>query len=132
LVAGDDVTLITYGPMVAPVLEARQVLADQGISTEVIDLRTLMPLDIPAVLDSVSKTRRAVVVHEATQFCGPGAEISSQIHEQLFGDLLAPVIRLGAEYTPVPFSTALSGYPTVDHIIRAVSSLVTGEMFSRR
>jgi pyruvate dehydrogenase E1 component beta subunit/2-oxoisovalerate dehydrogenase E1 component len=63
-------------------------------------------------------------VHEATEFCGPGAEISSQIHEQLFGELLAPVVRLGAAYTPVPFSTALSGYPTQETIVAAVQSAV--------
>jgi acetoin:2,6-dichlorophenolindophenol oxidoreductase subunit beta len=90
----------------------------------VIDLRTPSPLDLDTIFESVTKTRRAVVVHEATQFCGPGAEISSQIHEQLFGELLAPVLRLGAEYTPVPFSTALSGYPTRETIVGAVRSAV--------
>jgi pyruvate dehydrogenase E1 component beta subunit/2-oxoisovalerate dehydrogenase E1 component len=133
LTTGDDVTLITYGPMVAPVLEAQQALLNKGITSEVIDLRTLMPLDLPTVLESVARTRRAVIIHEATQVCGPGAEIGSQIHEQLFGDLLAPVLRLGAEYTPVPFSPALSGFPTVEHVVRAATSLVTGEStFSRR
>ncbi len=123
--AGTDITIITYGPMVGPSLDARNTVAAQGISCEVIDLRTLSPLDLDAIFESVTKTRRAVVVHEATQFCGPGAEISSQIHEQLFGELLAPVLRLGAEYTPVPFSTALSGYPTHDKIVDAVRSALS-------
>ena len=87
-----------------------------------IDLRTLYPLDFDTVFASVTKTRRAVVVHEATQFCGPGAEISSQIHEQLFGELLAPVLRVGSEYTPIPFSSALSGYPTQQSIADTVLS----------
>ncbi len=121
---GSDVTVVTYGTMVAKALDAQQALAADGISVEVIDLRTLVPLDLDAVLSSVARTRRAVVVHEATQFCGPGAEISSQIHEQLFGDLLAPVLRMGAAYTPVPFSPKLSGYPTSASVADAVRSLV--------
>lgn len=122
--AGADVTIISYGPMVRPSLEASATLAGAGIDCEVIDLRTLSPLDLDTIFESVMKTRRAVVVHEATRFCGPGAEISSQIHEQLFGELLAPVVRLGAAYTPVPFSTALSGYPTHDTIVAGVELAV--------
>ncbi|MBB5164015.1 alpha-ketoacid dehydrogenase subunit beta [Mycobacterium sp. AZCC_0083] len=121
---GSDMTIVTYGSMVGPCLEAHDTLARADIGCEVIDLRTLYPLDFETIFDSVTKTRRALVVHEATQFCGPGAEISSQIHEQLFGELLAPVLRLGAEYTPVPFSSALSGYPTHDKIVSAVRSAV--------
>jgi acetoin:2,6-dichlorophenolindophenol oxidoreductase subunit beta len=124
LTPGSDITIISYGPLVRPSLDAAATLLDQGIRCEVIDLRTLTPLDTDTIFESVTKTRRAVVVHEATTFCGPGAEISSQIHEQLFGELLAPVLRLGAEYTPVPFSTALSGYPTRDSIAGAVLSAV--------
>jgi acetoin:2,6-dichlorophenolindophenol oxidoreductase subunit beta len=124
LKAGSDITIISYGPMVRPSLDAAAMLMEQGIRCEVIDLRTLTPLDTDTIFESVTKTRRAVVVHEATTFCGPSAEISSQIHEQLFGELLAPVLRLGAEYTPVPFSTALSGYPTRDSIAGAVLSAV--------
>ena len=124
LEAGQDMTIITYGPMVGPCLQARATLADEEISCEVIDLRTLSPLDLDTIFDSVTKTRRALVVHEATQFCGPGAEISSQIHEQLFGELLAPVLRLGAEYTPVPFSAALSGYPTHDTVADTIRAAV--------
>ena len=121
---GSDVTIVTYGSMVGPCLAAHGTLAGADISCEIIDLRTLYPLDLETIFESVTKTRRVLVVHEATQFCGPGAEISSQIHEQLFGELLAPVLRLGAEYTPVPFSPALSGYPTHDKIVAAVLSAV--------
>ncbi|HEY3603205.1 MAG TPA: alpha-ketoacid dehydrogenase subunit beta [Sporichthyaceae bacterium] len=124
--AGSDVTLITYGPSVPVATKAAEVLAKQGVSVEIIDLRTLMPLDMDTLLESVSNTRRAVIVHEATQFCGPGAEIAAQLNEQLFGDLLAPVHRLGAAYTPTPFSPALSGYPTVEDIVASVRDLVGG------
>jgi pyruvate/2-oxoglutarate/acetoin dehydrogenase E1 component len=124
LQTGRDITLVTYGPMVGPCMQARATLADEGIDCEVIDLRSLVPLDLETVFESVTKTRRALIVHEATQFCGPGAEISSQIHEQLFGELLAPALRLGAEYTPVPFSPALSNFPSLDKIVAAVRSAV--------
>lgn len=121
---GNDLTIITYGPMVSPCLQATAELRAEGIVCEVIDLRTLVPLDLDTIFDSVTRTRRALVVHEATQFCGPGAEISSQIHEQLFGELLAPVLRLGAKYTPIPFSTSLSNYPATAEITAAVRSAV--------
>lgn len=121
--AGDDLTIVTYGPALQPVLEARELLTQMGIDVEVIDLRTLMPLDLETIFESVGRTRRALVVHDATQFCGPGAEISSQIHEQLFGDLLAPVIRVGGEYVPVPFSKSLNSYPRAKDIVRAALSV---------
>jgi pyruvate dehydrogenase E1 component beta subunit/2-oxoisovalerate dehydrogenase E1 component len=123
---GDDVTLITYGPMLEPTLKAREELAGRGVGAEVIDLRTLMPLDLPTVLASVARTRRAAVIHEATQFCGPGAEISSQLHERLWHQLRAPVLRLGAEYTPVPFAASLNGQPDTAKIVDAVAALVEG------
>jgi pyruvate/2-oxoglutarate/acetoin dehydrogenase E1 component len=125
LVAGDDISLITYGPMVGLVLAAAETLAGEGISAEVIDLRTLMPLDLETVFESVTRTRRAVVVHEATQFLGPGAEIGAQIHEQLFGELLGPVLRVGAKFTPVPFSQGLTNFPTAERILTAARSLCT-------
>ncbi len=121
---GTDITLITYGPMVGLVSATAETLAADGISAEVIDLRTLMPLDLDTVFASVAKTRRAVVVHEATQFMGPGAEIGMQLHEHLFGDLLGPVLRVGAKFTPVPFSQALSNAPSTDRVLAAVHSLI--------
>ena len=105
--AGDDVTLITYG---RPVLTADAVaenLAAEGIGVEVIDLRTIAPFDEETVLASVAKTGRAVVLHEAVKAFGAGAEISSRIHEELFGQLKAPVQRVGSKYAPVPFSPPL-------------------------
>lgn len=120
---GDDVSIVTYGPQVAVAVEAAERLAEDGIEAEVVDLRSLVPLDIDTVVGSVAKTKRAVVVHGATTFCGPGAEIAAQITERLFGDLAAPVARLGAAYTPIPFSVDLEVFPTVDDVVAAARRL---------
>lgn len=101
---GADITLITYGWQVSECLAAAEELQKEGVSAEVIDLRTLLPLDYPRVLDSVKKTRRALVVHAATEFCGFGAEIASTINEELFSTLKAPVGRLGADFAPIAYS----------------------------
>ncbi|MGU3498701.1 alpha-ketoacid dehydrogenase subunit beta [Mycobacterium sp. C31M] len=122
---GDDVTLITYGAMVSVAEKVGDMLAAEGISTEVIDLRSLVPLDFETVLRSVERTRRAVVLHEATRFCGPGAEIASVITEELFGDLLAPTLRIGGAFSPRPF-TPLGHLPDSDQIVTGVRELVTG------
>jgi pyruvate/2-oxoglutarate/acetoin dehydrogenase E1 component/TPP-dependent pyruvate/acetoin dehydrogenase alpha subunit len=101
---GSDISLITYGWQVQQCMAAAEELAKDGISAEVIDLRTLVPLDYYRVLDSVKKTRRALVVHAATEFCGFGAEIASTINEELFSTLKGPAIRLGADYAPIAYS----------------------------
>ena len=100
---GSDVTAITYGWQVQECLTAAEELQKEGISLEVIDLRTLVPLDYHRVLESVKKTRRALVVHAATEFCGFGAEIASTLNEELFSTLKAPVARLGADYAPIAY-----------------------------
>ncbi|MEZ5217571.1 MAG: alpha-ketoacid dehydrogenase subunit beta [Ilumatobacteraceae bacterium] len=105
--SGSDVTVVTWGKMLADTTAAANVLAAEGISAEVIDLRTLQPLDIETVLTSVRKTNRAVIVHEAVKFGGLGAEISAQIQEQAFWHLDAPVGRVAAPFSPVPFSPTL-------------------------
>jgi pyruvate dehydrogenase E1 component beta subunit len=104
---GTDVTLISYSSMVLTCQTAAEELAADGISVELIDLRTISPWDKNAVLTSVHKTGRAVVVHEAVRAFGPGAEIAATIHEELFGALKSPVRRLGAPYCAVPFSKPL-------------------------
>ena len=105
--AGTDATVIAYGPAITHALAVAEHFSAEGISVEVIDLRTIAPYDEAAVLTSVAKTGRAVVVHEATRKFGVGAEISSMIHETLFRTLKAPVGRVGSAYSPVPFSPAL-------------------------
>jgi pyruvate dehydrogenase E1 component beta subunit len=104
---GNAVTLVCYGPHVAPSLAAARKLGADGISVEVIDLRTIAPWDKATVLASVAKTGRAVITHEAVKPFGVGAEISSVIHEELYGQLKGPVQRLGAPYCPVPYSKPL-------------------------
>jgi len=101
---GMDITLITYGWQVAQCLKAAEELAKEDISAEVIDLRSLVPLDYHRVLDSVKKTRRALVVHAATEFCGFGGEIASTINEELFTTLKAPATRFGAAFAPIAYS----------------------------
>ena len=104
---GGDVTIIAYGKAVLDALGAADVLANENVSVEVVDLRTIAPFDEATVLASVAKTRRAVVVHEAVKAFGTGAEISSRIHEALFDQLKAPVGRVGGTFSPVPFSKPL-------------------------
>ena len=118
---GSDVSIISYGQLVPAVLDAAAALADEGISAEVVDLRTLVPLDRRTVLDSVAKTRRAVVTHAAARFAGPGAEISALIHEELFGQLERPVRRVAGAFTPVPFAQSLERVHAPDASVIAES-----------
>ncbi len=104
---GSDITLISFGWQVSQCMAAAEELAKEGVNAEVIDLRSLMPLDYHRVLDSVKKTRRALVVHAATEFCGLGSEIASTINEELFPILKAPASRFGAVYTPISFSSTV-------------------------
>ena len=112
--AGTDLTIISYGWTVPDALNVAETLAKEGISVEVLDLRTLVPLDTPAILASVAKTGRAIVLHAATEFSGFGAEIAATLHSKLHGRLKAPVARVGARYSPVPFAQSLEGlhFPT--------------------
>ena len=112
--AGDDVTVVAYGKMVVDALDAAKQLANEGIECEVIDPRTLQPFDIDTVIDSVRRTNRVVVVHEAVRFGGLGAEIAAQIQERAFDYLDAPVGRIGAPFSPVPFSPALESHYVPD------------------
>jgi acetoin:2,6-dichlorophenolindophenol oxidoreductase subunit beta len=105
--SGRDATVIAVGRMVVEAMTAATELAKSGVEVEVIDVRTVQPLDSKTILDSVRRTNRALVVHEAVTFGGIGAEISSQIQEEAFDYLDAPVLRLGAPFSPVPFSPVL-------------------------
>lgn len=120
--AGRDVTLVTYGATVHTALLAAQELAREGIDVEVIDLRSLQPWDREAVLASLARTHRAVIVHEAVQAFGVGAEIAATIADEGFDELDAPVVRVGAPFMPVPFAKSLEqGYNVgTASIIKAV------------
>lgn len=104
---GTDVSIITYSRAAMDSLAVAEKLSKEGISVEVVDLRTIAPFDVETVLKSVAKTKRAVVAHEAVKDFGVGAEVSSRIHEELFADLKSPVLRVGSRYAPVPFSPVL-------------------------
>jgi pyruvate/2-oxoglutarate/acetoin dehydrogenase E1 component/TPP-dependent pyruvate/acetoin dehydrogenase alpha subunit len=123
---GSDVTLIAYGPTVADALKAAETLAQEGIEAEVIDLRSLVPLDGQTLLESVGKTGRAVIAHRAIDFLGPAAEISAFLYQELFGKLKAPVARVGGAYAPVPKHTALLGlhYPAAPGIVAAAKEMM--------
>jgi pyruvate dehydrogenase E1 component beta subunit len=122
---GDRVTLIAWGAMLHPTLEAARLAAEQGIEAEVIDLRTLWPLDLNLVIDSVKKTGRAVIVHEAPRTCGFGAEIAALIGERCFLHLEAPVARVTGFDTPFPYTLEHEYLPDPGRILRAIDRVVT-------
>jgi pyruvate/2-oxoglutarate/acetoin dehydrogenase E1 component len=124
---GDQVSIITYATGVGQALEAADALAAEGISTEVVDLRTLVPLDVDTIAASVKKTTRAVVLHEDARRFGYGAEIAAVIQEQCFWHLDRPVARIGAKDVPIPFSAPLEDavLPSVDQIIGVARKLAT-------
>lgn len=124
--AGTDVTLVTYGATLHTVLEAAAALADDGIEAEVIDLRSLRPLDDATVLASVARTHRAVVVEEAWRTLGLGAEVAARITEQAFYDLDAPVGRIGCAEVPLPYAAHLeqAALPQVTGIVDAVGRVM--------
>ena len=122
---GSDVTIVATSYMVHEALRAADELAQRGIEAEVIDPRTLLPLDMDAILTSVRKTHRVVIVHEAVKFCGIGGEIAAHIAEAAFDALEAPPLRVAAPFCPVPFSLPLEEayLPNAQKIIDAVSSV---------
>jgi pyruvate dehydrogenase E1 component beta subunit len=121
LAAGDDVTIITYGAMTSAARKALSILSQEGVSAELIDLRSIVPLDLDTIVESVQKTGRAVVVHEAHRTAGFGAEVVAQIQEHALFSLLAPVQRVTGWDTIVPLKLAEHHYvPTADRIVAAV------------
>ena len=123
---GRDVTVIALGRMVPESMTAAEELAKEGKEVEVIDLRTVQPLDSATILESVRRTNRALVVHEAVTFGGIGAEVAAQIQEEAFDYLDAPVLRLGAPFAPVPFSPVLERayIPDSNRIVAGVQRLL--------
>ncbi len=124
--AGSDVTVAAYGAAVRTALRAADALDREGVSVEVLDLRSLVPLDRDAVLDSAARTGRFVMVHEATRFCGFGAEVAAMVAEEAFGKLKAPVRRVAAPDAPVPFAASQERFhrPGVEQVVAAVRSVL--------
>lgn len=125
---GGDVTLVTYGATQHTVLEAAEALAAEGIDAEVIDLRSLRPLDDATVLASVARTHRAVVIEEAWRTLGLGAEVAARIMEEAFYDLDAPVGRIGCAEVPLPYAKHLedAAIPQVAPIVAEVGRVMHG------
>ncbi len=125
---GNDVTVVATAQMVHTALGAAEKLAADGISVEVVDPRTLSPLDEETILNSVRKTHRLVIVHEEVKFAGSGAEIAAVAAEKAFDQLDAPILRVAAPFSPVPFSPPLEKefIPSEEKIIQAVKTVMQG------
>ena len=122
---GTDVTLVTWGAMIHETTQAADRLAKQGISAEIIDVATLKPLDIETILDSVEKTGRCVIIHEAARHCGVGAEIAAQLAEHAMDSLLAPVQRVTGYDTIMPYFKMEKHYmPSTQRILKAVQHVM--------
>ncbi len=121
---GSNYTIVALGRMMHEALKAAEQLKELGIDAEVIDPRTLQPFDTATVVKSVKKTHRAMIVHEAVRFGGIGGEIAAQIQEEAFDYLDAPVARVGAPFSPVPFSPALEQHyiPNAERIVTAAKA----------
>jgi len=125
---GDDLTIVATGMMVSRSLEAAEKLSKEGISIEVVDPRTLNPLDTETIVQSVKKTNRVLIVHEAPKTSGAGAEIAAQIAELAFNYLDTPIVRVCGKDTPIPFSPILERFvvPRVEDIVEGARKLLSG------
>ena len=125
--AGKDVTIVAYSAMVNQALAAAEKLAEKGVDAEVVDVRALEPFDGETIIQSVKKTGRMVVVHEACRKGGFGAEIAAMVQEAAFGSLKAPIRRVAAPNTPVPFAPVLEKafVPDQDQVVEAVHSVLS-------
>jgi pyruvate dehydrogenase E1 component beta subunit len=122
---GTDATLFCWGPMVKTCVQAAEAAVEDGRQLEVVDLRTISPLDLPAIFASVKKTRRAVVVHESPYTLGPGAELAARITEECFYHLEAPVLRVAGFDTPYPPSRMEEEYlPDLDRVLDGVDRVM--------
>lgn len=122
---GSDISVITYGWMVHEALEAATALEEKAIDIEIVDLRTLLPMDKETILNSVKKTNKAIVLHEATRTGGVGAEVSALISEHAFDHLDGPILRITAPDTPVPYSPPMEEFflPKAQNVIDAAERL---------
>lgn len=123
---GNDVTLVTYSYMTLKCLEAAEALEKEGISVEVVDLRTLTPLDRDTVLESARKTGRVMIVHEACKRGGIGGDIAAMITEEAYDDLDGPVMRIAGKNTAIPYNLSLEKVcvPSVEEIVQGVLAMV--------
>jgi pyruvate dehydrogenase E1 component beta subunit len=121
---GRDVTVVGTSRMVGQSMEAAALLAKEGVEVEVIDLRTVSPLDRETIFQSVEKTTRLVIAHEAVKAFGVGAEISAMVCEEMIDCLDAPVLRVGAPFTPVPFNPESLYLPNAQDVIQAVKKVL--------
>jgi 2-oxoisovalerate dehydrogenase E1 component beta subunit len=123
--AGNDVSIVTYGAMLHVALEAAKAAAADGIGVEVLDLRTLLPLDEEAILNTAARTGKVIVLHEATRTGGPGGEIAALVAERAFEYLDAPVMRIAPPDTPVPYSPPLEEFflPNADKVGKAIRAI---------
>ena len=124
--AGSDVTIITYSRSVSTSLKAAEVLAAEGIEVEIVDVRTIRPLDLDTILQSVVKTHRAIIVEEDWPYCGLGASVADRVYNAAFDELDAPIRRVTSRDTPIPYNKGLEALviPTVERIVAAVKDVL--------
>jgi len=123
---GKDVTVVTYSKMLETSIKAADLLAKEGIEVEIVDLRTLRPLDMEPIIDSFKKTNRAVIVEEGWKSYGVGTEIASRIYEEAFDFIDAPIQRVAQKEVPLPYNQALEqlALPQVEDVIRAIREVL--------
>lgn len=123
---GSDITLLTYGSPVHMALVAAEQLHKEGISLEVVDLRSLVPLDKETILASYKKTNRAIILHEAPKTSGFGGELAAMLQEECFDDMASPIIRIGSKHMPIPTNPGLEKYylPSIEDITEAARKLM--------
>ena len=125
---GDDITIVAYSKMVPPALEAANRLANEGIEAEVVDIRSLRPLDMDPIIASFKRTNRAIIVEEGWRSYGVGSEVSARIYEQAFDYVDAPIMRVAQAEVPLPYNAALEqmALPQVEDIYNAVKEVLNG------
>jgi pyruvate dehydrogenase E1 component beta subunit len=123
---GRDVTLVGWSGSVGRCERAAEILAEESIDAEVIDLRSIQPLDVESVLESVRRTHRLVIAQETTMFCGVGAELAASVISEGFDELDAPIVRVGPPFTPQPYSPPMEDafLPSAERIADAVRKVV--------
>ena len=123
---GRDLTIVTWGALVQKALNAARIYEEKGVEIEVVDIRSMLPLDIETILESVSRTNRVLILHEDQEFMGFGAEIAALLADKAFHELDAPVKRVAAKFAPIPFAPVLEEYvlPQTADIIEAVDGLI--------